>query len=97
MQGKITYLCGNLLVMKKTTYYKIPEERSMVVSEAVSQMYTTTINWQNIDAIKRMTNYNDDVLADWFNVNVKRALTTKFYFAGKSIHKIFDAHFFLTL
>lgn len=40
-------------------------------SEILSFLYTKDINWQHVNAIKTLTDFNDDVISDWLNVSVK--------------------------
>lgn len=39
--------------------------------EVLTFLYTKDINWQHVNAIKTLTNFNDDVISDWLNVSVK--------------------------
>lgn len=32
---------------------------------------TKEVNWKHVDAIKKLTDFNDDVISDWLNVSVK--------------------------
>jgi uncharacterized protein (DUF2384 family) len=40
-------------------------------SEILSLLYTKDINWQHVNAIKTLTDFNDDIISDWLNVSVK--------------------------
>lgn len=40
-------------------------------SEILSFLYTKDVNWQYVNAIKTLTDFNDDVISDWLNVSVK--------------------------
>ena len=40
-------------------------------SEILNLLYTKDINWKYVDAIKTITDFNDDVISVWFNVSVK--------------------------
>jgi uncharacterized protein (DUF2384 family) len=39
--------------------------------EILNILYTSTINWKHIDAIKKITDLNDDIISDWLSVSVK--------------------------
>lgn len=40
-------------------------------SEILYYLQKKAINWQYVDAIKKLTDFNDDKLADWLNMSVK--------------------------
>jgi uncharacterized protein (DUF2384 family) len=40
-------------------------------SEILYFLYTKDVNWQHVNAIKTLTNFNDDIISDWLNVSVK--------------------------
>lgn len=40
-------------------------------SEILSFLYTKDINWQYVNAIKTLTDFNDTIISDWLNVSVK--------------------------
>ncbi|ADB38362.1 antitoxin Xre/MbcA/ParS toxin-binding domain-containing protein [Spirosoma linguale] len=40
-------------------------------SEILSFLYTKDVNWQHVNAIKTLTDFNDDIISDWLNVTVK--------------------------
>lgn len=40
-------------------------------SEILSFLYTKDINWQHVNAIKTLTDFNDAIISDWLNVSVK--------------------------
>ncbi len=40
-------------------------------SEILSFLYTKDINWQHVNAIKTLTDFNDTIISDWLNVSVK--------------------------
>ncbi|GAB2607564.1 antitoxin Xre/MbcA/ParS toxin-binding domain-containing protein [Spirosoma areae] len=40
-------------------------------SEILSFLYTKDINWQYVNAIKTLTDFNDNIISDWLNVSVK--------------------------
>lgn len=40
-------------------------------SEILSFLYTKDINWQYVNAIKLLTDFNDTIISDWLNVSVK--------------------------
>lgn len=40
-------------------------------SEILYFLHTKDINWQHVNAIKTLTDFNDDILSDWLNVSVK--------------------------
>lgn len=40
-------------------------------SEILHYLYNTDINWKHINAIKDLTNFNDDIISDWLNVSVR--------------------------
>lgn len=40
-------------------------------SEILYFLYTKDINWQHVNAIKTLTDFNDAVISDWLNVSVK--------------------------
>ena len=40
-------------------------------SEILHFLYTKDVNWQYVNAIKTLTDFNDDILSDWLNVSVK--------------------------
>lgn len=39
--------------------------------EILHFLYTKDINWQHVNAIKTLTDFNDAVISDWLNVSVK--------------------------
>jgi uncharacterized protein (DUF2384 family) len=39
--------------------------------EILHLLYTTDINWKHVNAIKTLTDFNDDVISDWLNISVK--------------------------
>lgn len=40
-------------------------------SEILYFLHTKDVNWQHVNAIKTLTDFNDDILSDWLNVSVK--------------------------
>lgn len=40
-------------------------------SEILSFLYTREVNWQHVNAIKALTDFNDTIISDWLNVSVK--------------------------
>lgn len=52
---------------------KILEEvpRHISDGEILHFLYSTDINWQYVNAIKTLTDFNDDVISDWLNISVK--------------------------
>jgi len=40
-------------------------------SSVLTYLQTKTIDWEYVEALKRMTGFNDKVLSDWLNVSVK--------------------------
>ena len=40
-------------------------------SEILNFLYTKEVNWQHVNAIKTLTDFNDGVISDWLNVSVK--------------------------
>ncbi len=56
-------------------------KREKVILEAVPShisdgeilhfLYSTDINWQHVNAIKTLTDFNDDIISDWLNISVK--------------------------
>lgn len=40
-------------------------------SEILHFLYTKDVNWKYVDAIKHLTDFNDDTLSIWLNVSVK--------------------------
>lgn len=40
-------------------------------SEILHFLYMKDVNWQHVNAIKTLTDFNDDVISDWLNVSVK--------------------------
>ncbi len=40
-------------------------------SEILHLLHTTDINWKHVNAIKTLTDFNDDILSDWLNISVK--------------------------
>ena len=40
-------------------------------SEILSFLYTREVNWQHVNAIKTLTDFNDTIISDWLNVSVK--------------------------
>ena len=40
-------------------------------SEILSLLYTREVNWQHVNAIKTLTEFNDTTISDWLNVSVK--------------------------
>lgn len=53
-------------------------------SEILYYLQKKDINWQYVDAIKKLTDFNDDKLADWLNMSVK---TFREYRKPQSIFK----------
>lgn len=39
--------------------------------ETLQLLYTTDINWKYVNAIKKLTDFNDDTISDWLNISVK--------------------------
>lgn len=39
--------------------------------EILNFLYTKDVNWQHVNAIKTLTDFNDEVISDWLNVSVK--------------------------
>lgn len=40
-------------------------------SEILHFLYTKDVNWKHVNAIKHLTDFNDDILSVWLNVSVK--------------------------
>lgn len=40
-------------------------------SEILSLLYSREVNWQHVNAIKTLTDFNDAIISDWLNVSVK--------------------------
>ena len=40
-------------------------------SSVLTYLQTKTIDWEYVEALKKMTEYNDTILSDWLNVSVK--------------------------
>ena len=40
-------------------------------SEILSFLYSREVNWQHVNAIKTLTEFNDTIISDWLNVSVK--------------------------
>ncbi len=40
-------------------------------SEILSFLYSREVNWQHVNAIKTLTDFNDTIISDWLNVSVK--------------------------
>src|SRR5215217_962466 len=40
-------------------------------SEILQLLYTTDINWKHVNAIKILTDFNDNIISDWLNISVK--------------------------
>ncbi len=40
-------------------------------SEILGLLYSSTINWKHVNALKMFTAFNDEVLSNWLNVSVK--------------------------
>lgn len=40
-------------------------------SEILSLLYSREVNWQHVNAIKTLTEFNDTIISDWLNVSVK--------------------------
>lgn len=40
-------------------------------SSVLTYLQTKTIDWEYVEALKKMTDYNDTILSDWLNVSVK--------------------------
>lgn len=53
-------------------------------SEILHILQTGDINWNHVNAIKNLTDYNDDVISQWLNLSVK---TLREYRKPKSILK----------
>lgn len=34
-------------------------------------LYTTDINWKHVNAIKTLTDFDDNIISDWLNISVK--------------------------
>lgn len=34
-------------------------------------LYSTDINWKHVNAIKILTDFNDNIISDWLNISVK--------------------------
>ncbi len=39
--------------------------------EILHLLYTKDINWKYVNAIKKLTDFNDDIISDWLNISVK--------------------------
>jgi uncharacterized protein (DUF2384 family) len=39
--------------------------------EILQLLYTTDINWKYVNAIKNITDFNDDIISGWLNISVK--------------------------
>ncbi len=40
-------------------------------SEVLTYLQTKDINWKYVNAIKSLTNFNDEVISDWLNISVR--------------------------
>lgn len=66
---------GNLLYMKKNEseenilLKEVPEQ--IKDSEIINFLYTKDVNWKYVNAIKTLTDFNDDVISEWLNVSVR--------------------------
>ncbi|GAB2521673.1 antitoxin Xre/MbcA/ParS toxin-binding domain-containing protein [Spirosoma aerophilum] len=40
-------------------------------SEILSLLYSRGVNWQHVNPIKTLTEFNDTIISDWFNMSVK--------------------------
>ncbi|MBU1820591.1 MAG: MbcA/ParS/Xre antitoxin family protein [Bacteroidetes bacterium] len=40
-------------------------------AEILHLLYSTDISWQHVNALKTLTDFNDEVLADWLGISVK--------------------------
>lgn len=48
-----------------------PEAMYSTDSQVLNHLYAGNVNWQYVDALKRLSGFTDDIIADWLNVNVK--------------------------
>lgn len=39
--------------------------------EILQFLFTKDVNWQHVNALKELTEFNDQVISDWLNVSVK--------------------------
>jgi uncharacterized protein (DUF2384 family) len=39
--------------------------------EILQFLFTKDVNWQHVNAIKNLTEFNDEVISEWLNVSVK--------------------------
>ena len=40
-------------------------------SEVLGFLQTREVNWRHVDAIRRLTTFNDDIISDWLNISVR--------------------------
>jgi uncharacterized protein (DUF2384 family) len=40
-------------------------------TEILHLLYSTNITWKHVDALKTLTEFNDEVLSDWLGISVK--------------------------
>ncbi|MFP5042675.1 antitoxin Xre/MbcA/ParS toxin-binding domain-containing protein [Parasediminibacterium sp. JCM 36343] len=52
--------------------------------EILHSLYSTDINWKHVNAIKTLTDFNDDIISNWLNISVK---TFREYKKPQSIFK----------
>jgi uncharacterized protein (DUF2384 family) len=45
--------------------------RQISDSDVLTFIQTKDINWQYLNTIKKLTHFNDEVISEWLNVNVK--------------------------
>lgn len=57
--------------MRKDQFEEPPVPYSISDTEVLTFLQTKDINWQYVNAIKRLTDFNDEALSDWLNISVK--------------------------
>lgn len=62
-----------MIITGENTDNAILEEVPGHISDAkiLHLLYSTEITWKHINALKNLTDFNDDVLADWLGISVK--------------------------
>lgn len=49
--------------------YSVPGQ--ITDSEVLTFLQTKDVNWKYVNAIKSLTNFNDEVISDWLNISVR--------------------------
>jgi uncharacterized protein (DUF2384 family) len=78
-KGKNAYFCfcqNNFTMKTKETeledpavLYGVPGQ--ITDSEVLTYLHTKDVNWKYVNAIKSLTNFNDEVISDWLNISVR--------------------------